>query len=191
MDPGLRDVGRKFPDPDRYRGRSFPYTHLFASNLGNDMIFLASEKPLRLVPGAMDLFPDRPQVGADLARIGVRNIADLAILYTRPIPPPGPGRLLNTDDNSIIQYRAPIDLLEGTGSERFPFTISGLDLTRLFFTRVDEVTAFVGLGYAAHRRRAEKGLEAIAQILEHNGYPTQSAEMQGLLDNLQKQNLRK
>lgn len=170
---------------------SFPYTQLFAANLGNDMILLASEHPLALVPGAAELFPDRPRVAADLARVGVRHIADLAILYTRPVAPPAPGRLLNTDDNSIVQYRAPLDLLERSEDKPLPFSISGPDLYQLFFSGRDQATAFVELGYAAYRRGAVNGLGGIVQILETNGYPAQAEELKGLLDRLQEQDQRR
>src|SRR5437867_5179238 len=67
---------------------SFPQVHVFSLNRGSDLILLASDRPLALAPGASELFPDRPDVAADLERIRIRSLSDLAILYTAAMPAP-------------------------------------------------------------------------------------------------------
>ena len=149
---------------------AFPHTHLFASHLSGDMILLASDEPLTLAPGAADLFPDRPGVKADLERIGIGNLADVAILYTTPIPAPPPGTALNGDDLSPIQYRAPLELLRGVEPSQITVTTSILDLLRIFLPGISERDALVQLGHAASRRDATSLVEAIAGYLEEKGH---------------------
>jgi spermidine synthase len=164
---------------------SFPHTHLFSSLLGGDMILLASDRPLALVPGAEDFFRDRPRVAEDLARIGVREISDLAILYTAPVPPPAPGATLNTDDNSIIQYRAPLELLRGVEPDRMITTASSA-LESLFFPGVDERTALRTLGQAAERRGGLATVEAIAGVLEEKGFAPEGKDLRDRAEAMKK-----
>jgi spermidine synthase len=156
---------------------SFAHVHLFSSLMAGDMILLASDRPLELAPGAAEFFPDRPKAVEVLARIGVQSLPDAAILYTAPIPRPTPGGVLNTDDNSLIQYRAPLELLRGVDPERTPFTTSSADLRRLFFPGLDEKSALVELARAADRRGGLATLEAIAGILEQKGFQGEGKEM--------------
>ncbi|HEV8337819.1 MAG TPA: fused MFS/spermidine synthase [Candidatus Polarisedimenticolia bacterium] len=158
----------------------FPQTHLFSSHLGGDMVLLASDRPLALVPGAAELFPDRPRVAEDFARIGVSQISDLAILYTAPIPAPLPGAALNTDDASPIQYRAPLELLRGVEPDKALVQTSSADLERLFFPNLDERAALFELGKAASRRGALATLEVIASLLDQAGEAGRAGEMQAL-----------
>jgi len=155
---------------------SFAHVHLFSPPLAGDMILLASDHPLELAPGAAEFFPDRPGVIEDLARIGVRSLPDVAILYIAPIPPPAPGGVLNTDDNSLIQYRAPIEMLRGLEPDRTLFRISSADLRRIFFPGLDEKSAFVELAKAAEGRGELAALEDIAGILEQKGFPGEGKE---------------
>ncbi len=152
--------------------RSFPCAHLFASRLGADMLVLASDRPLSLAPGAAALFPDRPEVAEDLARVGIYAFADLALRYTAPLPPPDPGAVLNTDDNSLIQYRAPLDLIrfeEGAGPlRRIPLSIGAL--LALFYPGRGEAEALPEVARAARRLGAGETVEAIASYLEKKGH---------------------
>ena len=156
---------------------SFAHVHLFSPPLAGDMILLASDRPLELAPGAAEFFPDRPRAVEDLARIGVRSLPDVAILYVAPIPPPAPGGVLNTDDNSLIQYRAPMEMLRGMEPDRTLFTISSADLQRLFFPGLDEKSALVELAKAADRRGEPATLEAITGLLEQKGFQGEGKEM--------------
>jgi spermidine synthase len=157
----------------------FPVAHLFASAMGADLVLLASERPLALVPGAAELFPDRPRVAEDLARIRVKSLPDLALLYTAPIPPPAAGAELNTDDASPIQYRAPLELLRGVQPSKPLLNTSGADLERLFFPGLDEKAALFELGKAADRRGALPMLETMAGMLERLGAAEQAGELHG------------
>src|SRR5262249_12053871 len=130
---------------------TFPHTLLFASHTLGDMFLIASDRPLELPPGADRLFPDRPAVSEDLARVGVRELSDLAILFTLTLSPPAKGAALNTDDNSFIQYRAPLDLLRGTEPANMGLRTSREDLERIFFPGRDENETLRDLGEAARR----------------------------------------
>jgi spermidine synthase len=160
---------------------SFPHTHLFASQLGADLLILASEQPLALAPGAASLFPDRPGVAEDLGRIGVRRLEDLALRYTAPLPVPDPGASMNTDDNSFIQYRAPLDLIRLDNSPSPLLSIPAADeaLMALFFPGRREEEVFPKLALAAGRLGAKGTVEAIAVMLERKGHPDEAREVRG------------
>jgi spermidine synthase len=164
---------------------SFPYVHLFASHMSADTFILASEKPLRLDPIAAQLFPDRIQVREDLARVGITHLSDLAILYTSPLRPPAPGALLNTDDNSLIQYRAPLEMLKGAEPDRAFIVASPADVEALFFPGRPEAEALLELGRACHRREALTTLKFIADMLKEKGAIAASDELAGLAKELQ------
>jgi len=156
---------------------SFAHVHLFSPPMASDLILLASDRPLELAPGAAEFFPDRPGAVEDLARIGVRSLPDAAILYIAPIPRPAPGGVLNTDDNSLIQYRAPMEMLRGMEPDRTFFTLSSADLRRIFFPGLDEKSALVELANAADRRGGLETLEAIVGLLEQKGFQGEGKEM--------------
>jgi len=166
---------------------SFPHTHLFFSNLASDMILLASEEPLSLVAEAAGLFPDRPEVAGDLARVGVHNLADLAILYTTPVAAPQAGTLLNDDDNSLIQYRAPLEMFRGDEPSDLGIRTSVPDLEALFYPGRNERDVLPELGQAARRREAVGTVQAIAWLLGQKGYPAEGKEVQALADELRRQ----
>ncbi|PYQ10438.1 MAG: hypothetical protein DMH00_11295, partial [Acidobacteria bacterium] len=166
---------------------SFPHVHLFASHLTADTIVLASDTPLSLVPGAAELFPDRPEVAKDLVRAGVTSLPDLAILYTSPLPPPLPGAVLNNDDNSLIQYRAPVEMLRGTEPQRAFIQASLQDLEPLFFPGVEENRVLLELGRACHRKGALATLTYLSGLLKEKGQSEAGAELLGLAEGLRAQ----
>jgi spermidine synthase len=158
---------------------SFPYTHLFASHMEADTFILGSDRPLKLEPEAVQLFPDRPRVREDLARVGITQLSDLAILYTSPLQKPAAGTLLNTDDNSLIQYRAPLEMLKGEEPRRAFIVASPADVESLFFPGLSEVDALTELGRACHRRGALATLRFLAETLRGKGATAQADELQG------------
>lgn len=100
----------------------FPYGQLFYIDDSSDLIVLAS--PDREVPLDVAVWQaamSRPEVAADLARIGVRDFADLLRYYRgrldRVAAEAGPGPV-NTNDNGWLEHRAPFDLIASEGSER-------------------------------------------------------------------------
>src|SRR5439155_14958268 len=166
---------------------SFPHVHLFASHMTADTVVLASDAPLSLVPGAAELFPDRPEVAKDLVRAGVTSLPDLAILYTSPLPPPLPGAVLNNDDNSLIQYRAPVEMLRGTEPQRAFIQASLQDMEPLFFPGVEENRVLLELGRACHRKGALATLTYLSGLLKEKGQSEAGAELLGLAEGLRAQ----
>jgi len=164
---------------------SFPHAQLFASQLGTDMILLASEEPLRLVPGAAELFPDRQEVASDLARVGVKNLPDLALRYTAPLPAPPPRTLLNTDDNSLIQYRAPFDALRlrFVGDAPRRNTPSPEAMMNLFFPGRTDAEVFPVLARSAQRIGAKATVESIAEYLEQQGLKAEAQQVRAMASN--------
>lgn len=166
---------------------SFPHVHLFGSYMGSDMILVASEKPLALAPEAVSLFRDSPEVARDLARVGLHNLADLALLYTSSVRAPASGALLNNDDNSLIQYRAPLELLQGLEPQRAFIQASEEDLLQLFYPGVEKKVALLAVGNAAYGRKALPTLEYFAGRLQEMGDVDASAQLRGLSETLKNQ----
>ena len=97
----------------------FPYTYVFsAEDLSSDVILVATNHPL-----ALDVHAPAPQLRrrrswqAELKRGGVESAEDIvAYLLLTPdeIPAFTAGSPLNTDDNALIEFAAPRDLLGST-----------------------------------------------------------------------------
>jgi len=166
---------------------SFPHVQLFGSYMGSDMILVASEQPISLAPEAAALFPDNPEVARDLARVGIHNLADLALLYTSSIPAPASGTLLNNDDNSLIQYRAPLELLQGLEPQRKFIRAAEEDLLHLLYPGADQKTVLLALGNAAYGRQALPTLEYLSGRLQEMGDVEASGQLRALSDALRNQ----
>jgi spermidine synthase len=96
----------------------FPYTYVFsAEDLSSDVILVATNHPLPLdVAQLARNFVD-PTLRAELKRGGVESPEDIiAYLLLTPdeIPAFTAGSPLNTDDDAIIEFGAPRDLLGST-----------------------------------------------------------------------------
>jgi len=98
----------------------FRHGQLFFVDPTGDLVILASDEPMPLDLDALGAAMARPEVAADLARVGVRSLPDLLRYYrgtlARAVREAGPGPM-NTDDNGWLEHRAPYDLLAGTSSE--------------------------------------------------------------------------
>jgi len=165
---------------------SFPHTHFFSLNRGSDLILLASDRPLALAPGAAELFPDRPDVARDLERAAVRNLADLAILYTAQIPPPDRGALLNTDDNSLMQYRGPLEMLQPQEYQDPSKVTSTPALLQLFYPGRAETEALADLAQAALRREEVALAERFTLLRGERSPDPETAMIQTELDALRR-----
>ncbi len=166
---------------------SFPYVHLFGTLTGSDMVMLASDRPLALTPAGRTVFSDEPSAGQDLARVGITSLSDLALLYTSVIKPPPAGTLLNTDDNSLIQYRAPLELLRGIEPQRRFLQISEADTLALFYPDTSPKTALMAIGRSAYARQGLPVLEYVTAALTARGETEAADEMKGLADALRAQ----
>jgi hypothetical protein len=96
----------------------FPYTYVFsAEDLSSDVILVATNHPLPLDVAALSRNFVDPTLRQELERGGVRSAEDLiAYLLLTPdeIPAFTAGSPLNTDDDAIIEFGAPRDLLGST-----------------------------------------------------------------------------
>jgi spermidine synthase len=98
---------------------TFPKGQLFYVESSGDLIILAApDRELNLDRAAMSAAFSRPAVAQDFARIGVRSIQDVLGAYRgrldRVAREAGPGPI-NTDDNSWLEHRAPLDLITPQG----------------------------------------------------------------------------
>lgn len=96
----------------------FPYTYVFsAEDLSSDVILVATNHPLPLDVAALSRNFIDPTLRAELKRGGVESAEDIvAYLLLTPdeIPAFTAGSPLNTDDDAIIEFSAPRDLLGST-----------------------------------------------------------------------------
>ena len=93
----------------------FPYTYTFAAeDLSSDVIMVASNHPLELdLAHLRRAFADQ-KLAAELKRGGVSSAEDLVaylLLVPEEMPAFTAGAPINTDDNALIEYAAPRDLL--------------------------------------------------------------------------------
>jgi hypothetical protein len=96
----------------------FPYTYVFsAEDLSSDVIMVAANHPLGLdLPRLRKSWNDA-RLAAELKRGGIGQAEDLAaqlLLTPEEIPAFTAGSPLNTDDDAIIEFNAPRDLLGST-----------------------------------------------------------------------------
>jgi spermidine synthase len=94
----------------------FPHVMMLTPDpFSNDTFLVGSLEPARLDFARLAGWMRHPKLGPELARAGVRQPHDLVALLVAgeeewaSSVPPGP---INTDDNALIEFRAPLDLLE-------------------------------------------------------------------------------
>jgi spermidine synthase len=96
----------------------FPYTYVFsAEDLSSDVILVATNHPLALDDGALARNFQNETLRKELKRGGIESAEDIiAYLLLTPdeIPAFTAGSPLNTDDDAIIEFAAPRDLLGST-----------------------------------------------------------------------------
>jgi spermidine synthase len=101
---------------------SFPHGQLFYVESSGDLIILASpDREVTLDEARMRAVLAQPAIREDFARIGIRSLEDVLRAYRgrldRVAREAGPGPI-NTDDNSWLEHRAPLDLI--TAQEENP-----------------------------------------------------------------------
>jgi spermidine synthase len=109
----------------------FPYTYVFAAeDLSSDVVLVAADAPLKLERADFARRLADPTFGAESRRGGVRTPEDLvAYLLLAPdeIPAFTAGAPLNTDDNAIIEFGAPRDLLGYNSKDKYLARVYGED----------------------------------------------------------------
>jgi spermidine synthase len=96
----------------------FPYTYVFsAEDLSSDVIMVAANHPLALDVERLRKSFAVPVLAAELKRGGVESAEDIVsylLLTPEEIPAFTAGSPTNTDDNALIEFAAPRDLLGST-----------------------------------------------------------------------------
>jgi spermidine synthase len=94
----------------------FPHVMMLTPDpFSNDTFLVGSMERVQLDFARLSSWMTHPKLGPELERAGIRQPHDLIALlvageeeWTASVPP-GP---INTDDNALIEFRAPLDLLE-------------------------------------------------------------------------------
>jgi spermidine synthase len=96
----------------------FPYTYVFsAEDLSSDVIMVAANHPLKLDLSRLAKNFEVPILAAELKRGGVESAEDVVsylLLTPEEIPAFTAGSPVNSDDNALIEFSAPRDLLGST-----------------------------------------------------------------------------
>lgn len=139
----------------------YPEMHLFRVN--DDAILVGSLQPCPLVESKLRARLTS-RIAADLARIRVRNIEDLLAWYLiggTELQSVLTKERFNTDDNMLIQFAAPLEMLAGHSKEKFtPFVSLFLDRTSAALSHVlldessDQAAFWVRVGQAALRSKS-------------------------------------
>ncbi len=100
----------------------FPYGQLFTSfERSHDLILVGSKQPVTLAMKHLEARMTDPAIRDELKRAGVGDASDLAALLQVPNDYLddfiGEGTL-NTDDNGLVEFRAPLDMLQIRDQEK-------------------------------------------------------------------------
>ncbi len=96
----------------------FPHVVIFSTVEANDIVVLGSEVPLPIDLPVIQRRLDREEVAQDLARAQVHTVADLISYFKmgeEEIRALVARSVLNTDDNLLIEFSAPLYLATNTG----------------------------------------------------------------------------
>jgi spermidine synthase len=145
---------------------AFPYVYAFSSaDLSADTILVGSLRPLPLDLATLERLAAAAAARAELARGGVDSAVELvALLVMGPdeVPSFAAGAPINTDDNALLEFGAPRDLLAaGRAGARFA---DGIYAWGWPYGHLDGVIS--GLGDGAVRAGREL---ALARALLHKG----------------------
>lgn len=94
---------------------AFPYVHAFSSKAkSTDLILLGSDRPLAFPPEGFERAWAIDSVRAELERVGIEDISELyGLLFMNQAEMEAfaAGSELNTDDNGLLEFNAPHDLI--------------------------------------------------------------------------------
>ena len=150
----------------------FPSVALFWGIPGQDLIVLGAESPIALDVAKIGAALENPEVAADAGRIAVRRVEDLLAHYllddaaVRAFAGEAP---LNTDDNALIEFRAPLTMHNWAETQQANArTLRGLAVDPLAHVRglpsepSAKAEAYARLADAfASRRMAGRAVEAM------------------------------
>ncbi|HEU4335649.1 MAG TPA: hypothetical protein VFT32_14220, partial [Candidatus Eisenbacteria bacterium] len=168
----------------RTLARTFPHGQVFYVDSAADLILLASkDREVPLDIAAWEEAFRRPEIAADLARVGVAAPGDLLRYYRgrldRVAATAGEGPV-NTDDNGWLEHRAPLDLLSAQNPESLLVWSEDVsaDLARSLRIAPERAAAFLdeaaARAEAAQDPRAAAGLRRAREILGAAAGPPES-----------------
>lgn len=101
----------------------FPYVQGFSSMpKGTDLILIGSNSPMTFAPRAFERAWEIPSIQAELRRAGMRSEYDLiGLMFMNhdELVEFGKGAELNTDDNGLLEFEAPKDLIRYDVGQQF------------------------------------------------------------------------
>jgi spermidine synthase/tetratricopeptide (TPR) repeat protein len=149
----------------------FPHAVVFQSSSG-DTVLVGSAAPLRPAYPALAARLSAPPVAEDLARVGVRDVADVAarlVLDVTDVEPFARGAVLNTDDNAHVEFTAPRTLYVDAVAENVQrlagaFRGGGPWLAELIGTAPDDFAAGLAIRLLARNQPGQAGALAEAAL---------------------------
>ncbi|RAL25442.1 hypothetical protein DL240_04320 [Lujinxingia litoralis] len=102
---------------------AFPHVHAFSSKAkSTDLILLGSDRPLAFPPEGFERAWSIDTVRTELQRVGIKDVMDLyglAFMNQAELEAFAAGSELNTDDNGLLEFNAPHDLIFYSVGELF------------------------------------------------------------------------
>ena len=152
-------------------GEVFPGAEVYKQNLD----FLVVWKRAGAFPtrARFERAFEDPAVRADLGRVGFVGASDLFALYLGPIDQVAPrGWKANTDDNGLVEFRAPLDLLRRSVRDAWSTpSVASLRLER-YDPTVSRAAALSALADGVVRRRDLERMQALSEAFASEGVAT-------------------
>jgi spermidine synthase len=149
-------------------GDVFPKAEVYKQNL--DFLVVWKEKGAFPTRARFERAFADPRVRADLVRVGFVAPSDLLALYLGPIEAVAPRDWLpNTDDNGLVEFRAPLDLLRRGGADAWNTPrLAALHLRR-YDPKLPLASTLTALATGITRRRELERMIELAPALASAG----------------------
>jgi spermidine synthase len=164
----------------------FPNVLVFTPDpLSNDTLLIGTRKPVTIDRARVERYLSDPKMAAELRRANVKSADDffgLFLLGTKEIPKFVGDGPLNTDDNPLIEFNAPKDLIVyATKDARIPFLegIEGkrLDVAPQYFSGFDLNAETLGrIGYRMLTQGQLSDAEVFLKKAKQGGADTAHAD---------------
>jgi len=165
---------------------SFPGAEVYRQNL--DFLVIWRKSGAMLTRDRVEAAFSETSVRNDLARVGFAGPADLLALYLGPLAAVAPARWQpNTDDNGLVEFRAPLDLLRrGEGQPWNTPALAALRLER-YDHGMPRARLLKEFGIGVARRRDLGRMIEVERALVTEGAAQDAAALRSEIDRAESQ----